>query len=439
MSSIVPQLNSAMSYVPHPQRGPVLGEVHARPFQPVPTPCRILRFAFTTDLEQARLDREALTQFCQSRGVPGPVGGLKHLRITLSDVVVRWEQHSEFTTYTLEISGIDRSPFERPAGSLAMVIRDIPQPGPLMCAIDLHLVSTMPGGGFPDLFDPTSLAAASIEGGIALAASDFKVSSDGFVRFLVVDKGMKPEVAGRLTQRLLEIETYRVFALLGLPTAQALGPSLKKAEDDLTEIARAMTGSEGLDSNHALLNRLMQLASQLELETSRTDYRFSAVRAYEGIVDQSIESLHETALPEGYPTFGTFLARRVKPALRTCKMMEERQQKLAEKVARNANLLRTRVQVDLEQQNRDSMRSMNERAKLQLRMQQTVEGLSVAAVSYYVLGLLGYLFKGIKDAELTKIDSSVLTALALPLVILGVAMAVRRIRRQHSEHGPDAH
>jgi len=425
---------AAQTFTPHPQRGPVLGEVHARPFYPVPTPSRILRFAFTTDWEQSKKDRGALTAFCQSRGVQGPAEGLKHLRVTLSDAVLRWEQHSEFTTYTFEIGGTDRTPFERPAGQLAQVMRDIPQPGPLLSAIDLHLVDTMPDGGLEGVFDAMSLAASTIDGGIATAASDFKVTSDGFVRFLIINQNLTPDTAGRLTQRLLEIETYRVFALLGLPTAQAVTPALRKAEEELTDIARAMTEATGFDGNHAQLERLMQLASSLELESSRTDYRFSAVRAYEGIIDQRVESLRETPLPLGYPTFATFLARRVKPALRTCHMVAERQSRLAEKIARNANLLRTRVQVDLEQQNRDSMQSMNERARLQLRMQQTVEGLSVAAVSYYVLGLLGYLFKGAKDAELTKLDSSVLTALALPFVIFGVAMAVRRIRKQHSEH-----
>lgn len=423
---------ASFSFTPHAQRGQVLAEVHARPFHPVPTPCRILRFAFMTDFVQGAADRAQLAAFCKARGVSGPTEGLKHLLVSLSDVVLRWEQHSEFTTYTFEISGQDRFPFDRRAATLAHVMRDIPQPGPHLASIDLHLVNEMPEDGFASVFDPTSLAAARLDG-LAVAATDFKVSTDGFVRYLVVSLDMSPHNAGALTQRLLEIETYRTLALLGLPTAQDIAPALKTAEDQLTGIATTMAQSEGLEENHRLLDALMRLAAQLEAETTRSAYRFSASRAYEGIVEQRLETLREMP-QDGYPTFSAFLNRRMAPAMRTCRMMEERQSRLADKVARTANLLRTRVYVDLEEQNRDVMKSMNERTRLQLRMQQTVEGLSVAAVSYYVLGLLGYVFKGLKDGGVLKIDPNVLTAVAVVPVVLMVAWAVRRIRKAHSEH-----
>lgn len=421
------------TFAAHPQRGAVLAEVHARPFHPVPTPCRILRFAFMTDFAQAAEDRAALTAFCAARGLRGPVDGVKHSVVQMADAVLRWEQHSEFTTYTYEIAGRDRYPFDRPAAPLAHVMRDLPQPGPHLVSVDLHLVDHAPDEGFTAIFDPTSLAAAQLDGGIALAASDFKVSSDGFIRILVVNQGMTPDAAGALTQRLLEIETYRTLALLGLPEAQALAPSVRAVEDKLTEIAAAMTTTEGLEANNQLLDELMRTAAKLESDTTRSGYRFSATRAYEGIVAQRLETLREAPV-HGWPTFAMFLSRRAEPAMRTCRMMEQRQSRLADKVARTANLLRTRVYVDLEDQNRAVMKSMNERTRLQLRMQQTVEGLSVAAVSYYVLGLLGYLFKGLKDGGIVKIDSNVLTALAVVPVVLAVAWAVRRIRRAHSEH-----
>jgi uncharacterized membrane-anchored protein len=74
---------------------------------------------------------------------------------------------------------------------------------------------------------------------------------------------------------------------------------------------------------------------------------------------------------------------------------------------------------------------MSERGRLQLRLQQTVEGLSIAAVSYYVLGLLGYLFKGGRDAGVLPFDPSVATAAVLPFVVIVMALVVRRIRRSH--------
>ena len=97
-------------------------------------------------------------------------------------------------------------------------------------------------------------------------------------------------------------------------------------------------------------------------------------------------------------------------------------------------MLRTKVNVAVEKQNRDLLHSMNTRAKLQLRLQQTVEGLSVAAVSYYVVGLIAYLAKGF-GAERFGVKDSVLTAAAVPIVVLIIWLLVRRIRRSHSDGG----
>lgn len=75
---------------------------------------------------------------------------------------------------------------------------------------------------------------------------------------------------------------------------------------------------------------------------------------------------------------------------------------------------------------------MDKRAHLQLRLQQTVEGLSVAAISYYVIGLVGYLAKVIHAIGL-DISSDTLTGASVPFVIVGVWLTVRRIRSRHSD------
>jgi uncharacterized membrane-anchored protein len=133
----------------------------------------------------------------------------------------------------------------------------------------------------------------------------------------------------------------------------------------------------------------------------------------------------------GLPTWSSFLARRMAPAMRTCITTEERQANLSQKLARTANLLRTRVDVEVEQQNRNLLKSMNERTRLQLRLQATVEGLSVAAISYYVVGLFGYLVKAAQEAGVLRIEPSYATAAFVPLAVLGVWLLVRRIRRKH--------
>lgn len=420
------------TFEPHARRAQILGEVHARPFHALTSPCRLLRLAFMTDFAAAARDRAAIAAFCESQGAEGPAEGAKHKRIPLGELVLRWEQHSEFTTYTIEVPVTPGPPFAPLPASVARLLEALPQPGPHLASIDLHLTANATIARLPTLFDPVGLAAAYVGADGAFAATDFKAGPDGFVHILVGGSGLTPEAAGALTQRLMEIETYRMLALLGLPEAQRLGPVVKHIEDELTRIARDMTGSDGLEANHILLTALTRLAAQQEAEATAAGYRFSASRAYDGIVHQRLIAIGESRLGQ-WPTFSEFLARRVAPAMRTCTMMEERQTALAQRLSRTADLLRTRVYVDMEEQNRELMAAMNERTRLQLLMQQTVEGLSVAAVSYYVLGLLGYLFKGAKDAGMLPFDPTIATAAVLPAVLLLVWFLIRRIRRKHSE------
>ena len=417
---------------PHPERAAVLGEVHARPFHPVPTPARLLHFAFMTDAREAAAARAALGDFCREHGLHGPEAGAKHFRVTLGGQSLRFEQHSEFTTYTLEQGGEAQAPFTPAANGVPSVFARLPQPGHHLVSVDLHLMAP---SGAPEiderLFDPASLAAASVIGGRALVACDF-LPVNGFVRILVLDLGLDPASAGALAVRLLEIETYRVLALLGLPEAQRLAPVVGDAETALASISSAMASGGGLDQDNALLERLTGLAAKAEAEATRAAFRFGASRAYDSIVTQRLAAIGEQ--PTGMrQTLSAFLSRRLQPAMRTCHMLQERQADLSVKLARAANLLRTRVDVEIEHQNRDLLRSMNDRTRMQLRLQQTVEGLSVAAISYYVVSLGSYVFKALHETGWMKMEAGTATALSVPVTLIGIALIVRHIRRGHME------
>jgi len=413
----------------HALRAAVLGEVHARPFTPIETPRRVLHFAFDTAGERAGADRAALVAFCSGRGLPAPQPGGNHHRVVFGATALRWEQHSEFTTYTWELPSDGNGAFHPPAATLATSMGLVPQPGPVLVAVDLHLVAD--AKITPEaLFDRASLAAAENSDATALYATDFQSDPAGFIRILIVDRGLGSERAGALTQRVLEIETYRTLALLGLPEAQRLAPSVRRVETRLAEVTAASEATQGLEANQRLLDELTTLAAELEAGAAASQFRFGASRAYDQIVHLRLETIGERKMG-GLPTWSSFLARRMAPAMRTCATLEERQAKLADKLARAANLLRTRVDVELQQQNRDVLRSMNERTRLQLMLQATVEGLSVAAISYYVVGLFGYLVKGAHDSGFVRVDPSLLTGAFVPVAILLVWWIVRRIRKRH--------
>jgi uncharacterized membrane-anchored protein len=415
----------------HPLRAAVLGEVHARPFTPIETPRRVLHFAFATAGDAARRDRATLGEFCTRRDLDPLKPDAKHHRIALGGATLRWEQHSEFTTYTWELAAESAVPFHPAALSLAAPMASLPQPGPALVALDLHLIADTPDRKIApeQLFNRASLAAAENSEGDALFATDFQPDAAGFVRVLVVNRGLSPERAGALVQRLVELETYRTLALLGLPEAQRLSPSISRIEARLAEVTEEMRRTAQLVDNHRLLDELTELAAELEAGAAASLFRFGASRAYNELVQLRLTTIGERKV-EGLPSWSSFLARRMSPALRTCASTEERQNNLSQKLARAANLLRTRVDVELERQNRDLLKSMNERTRLQLRLQTTVEGLSVAAVSYYVVGLFGHLAKGAQD-EGVPVNVPVVTALFVPVAVAAIWFVVRRIRRKH--------
>lgn len=417
------------AFTEHPLRATVLAELHARPFAPLPTPSSLLHLAFATDAAAARADRAAFADLCAALGAPGPAEGAKHHRVLQPGFWLRWEQHSEFTTYSFGWTD-SPTPFGPPPGPVSALLGSLHQPGPLLVQARLAL---RPEGGAPaleSLFDPSSLVAARTDAGAALVATDFRPDATGSVRLLMLDGGLSPLQAGALAQRLLEIETYRTLALLGLPQAQALAPEVGDIEQALADIATRMGHAEGLEEDRRLLDELTALAARLEAGAAASSFRFGASRAYDTIVQQRLAVIGEQPV-DSWPGFAVFLNRRFAPAMRTCQTLESRQADLSQKLSRTANLLRTRVDVAIEQQNRDLLASMNRRTRLQLRMQQTVEGLSVAAISYYVVSLLAHVFEGLHAAHLLPLDPLLAAAVAVPPVVIAVAVAVRRIRRHH--------
>ncbi len=401
---------------------------------PVRTPTRFLHFAFATDAAAAARDRESLARYCEANGVAPPPAEARYAGIAFSGGTLRWERHSEFTTYTWRFDPVGDAvgeAFSPPPDLLTGAMLALPQPGPLLVAVDLHLVPADSAARDPaGLFGEGRTVAGVLEDGAALAATDFAPDAQGFVRILVVDRGLSPAQAGGLVQGLLEIETYRCFALLGLPEAQGLSPRIRHIEIALADILNEMRGSEGYEVNKRLLDRMTGLAAELEADAVGSLYRFGATRAYREIVAARLTSLGERPVA-GLPTWSEFLGRRLDPAMRTCASAEERQANLSRKLARAAQLLRTRVDLELELQNRTLLAAMNERARTQLRLQQTVEGLSVAAISYYVASLVFLVLKGVQAAGV-PIDPNVGVAVLAPVIVLAMAWTVRRIRRAHS-------
>jgi uncharacterized membrane-anchored protein len=254
--------------------------------------------------------------------------------------------------------------------------------------------------------------------------TDFALHADGWSRMVLLAEHLQPRRLGRLVQRLLEIDTYRMAALLGLPAARESSALLAVAEGELAALAEAIRVA-GRHEEPQLLDRLTRLAGQVESHYAATHSRFSASAAYFELVDQRLADIHEQRLP-GLQTLGEFFERRLSPARATCAWAVRRQDALSQRVSRISNLLRTRVEIEQQQSSQAVLASMNRRQDLQLQLQATVEGLSVAAITYYIVGLVSYMAKA-AGALGWPFSPEATAACAIPLVAGAVWLSLRRL------------
>lgn len=428
-----------MSKLPpdHPDRSALADEIHARPPEPLEAASRLLYLAVLVDAEARDSERAHLERLCERFGAAGPGAGVTQFSATLGGVRLKWERHGEFSGYTVMArSTADARPFAEPASALLPPHWLESIPGVTIVAAHAHLVEAAGEPAAADAaehFGGNVVVGAAIGDGAGWAFTDFRTHADGCTRFLVYGRSFTPRQAGRMVQRLFEIEAYRMLALLALPIARRQSPRIVAIEGALAELTDGIARGSGQEE--PLLHDLTRLAAEVESGLAASQFRFGATRAYAELVWTRIDELRETRL-EGIQTIQEFMARRFAPAVNTCAIVSQRLHDLSERVAQASGLLATRVGIARERQNQALLASMDRRAKLQLRLQQTVEGLSVAAIVYYVAGLVGYLAKGVKAAGL-KIDPEIVVGAAIPLIALGAYRVIRRARGHlaHSE-GP---
>jgi uncharacterized membrane-anchored protein len=417
----------------HPLRAALHNEVHARPPQTLAAPLAISHVVMACDAAQRQASREHIAALLRDHHLPLPDPQSSHFRMDMGQFHIRWELHTEFVTWTFMCPlTTERFGEIEPQRALDAV----PQvwfaelPGQCLSSLHLWVLSTHGFGAstlVKHLLLEDTLVASSVAGGAGEVYTDFAMHADGFSRMLLLAGNLSPRRLGRLVQRLLEIESYRMAALLGLPAAREATSILSSAERELAELASAIRSATAEDEP-MLLDRLTKLAGQVESQHAATHSRFSASVAYFELVDKRISDINEAALP-GMQTIGEFMERRLSPARSTCEWATRRQDALSQRVSRISNLLRTRVEIEQQQSSQALLATMNNRQDLQLKLQSAVEGLSVAAITYYIVGLVSYLAKGAHalgwpwSAESTA-------AVAIPVVALAVWQSMRRLHNK---------
>jgi uncharacterized membrane-anchored protein len=419
-------LRTLDNQIEHPLRRSLMDEVHARPSLGLSAPAVLFHFAWLGDGAS-----DSIAALCRQHGQPHPTPERRHGLIQQADGWIKWECHTEFVTCC----------FLRPDHATdelwPVLPPDIAQfvatlPGNCLVALILRVAADQADqfetSRLGRIFPSGDLVGSSIGGGDGMVWTDFYLDPSGFGRMLVRNISMTPGRLGRAVQRLLEVETYRMMALLGLPVARAVSDELGLLEKRLTSIAARTADTKRAEDDHELLDQLTRIAAEAAALSARSRYRFSATAAYARLVEKRLSELREDRI-DGLSRVGAFLERRFHPATRTCDSCVRRMDVLAASIDQAADMLRTRVDVNLETQNSSLLRAMESRSRTQLRIQEAVEGLSVFAISYYLIGLIKVLAEGILPEDGGH-HGQVIAAIAVPIVLGAVWFGMRRIRRK---------
>ena len=417
--------------VSHPLRVALHNEIHARPPEAMAAPMAISHMVMLCDAAERAASRAHVAALLRDHHLPAPDADCSHLRVDVSGIRLRWELHTEFVTWSFTRAPFDAGDFgeREPAPALEQVPREWLAQVPGRCLAGANLW-VLPSDTFGTrslarhILHEDTLVGSTVADGFGEVFTDFALHADGFSRMVLLAGGMTPRRLGRLVQQLLEIDGYRMMALLGLPVAREAFAALGKAESELAALAGAIRAARREDEPE-LLNRLTTLAGEVESQYAASHSRFSASAAYFQLVDRRIADLGESRLA-GLQTLGEFVQRRLSPARSTCEWAARRQDALSQRVSRISNLLRTRVEIEQQESSQDLLAAMNRRQELQMKLQVTVEGLSIAAITYYIAGLVSYLAKGAATLGWPWSPEST-SAVAIPFVALGVWALLRRL------------
>jgi uncharacterized membrane-anchored protein len=411
-------------------------EVHARPVARIRVPALVTNVAVLHDNTAAETERNHLRALIAGTDVEPDFSDPTFVQIPLPGYTIKWERHGEFSLYTV-IQSVDLNDWAPDESPDLLDMLPVPSrwleaiPGHTISAIHILLLPTPEDGDdvamgrlAQRLLGPGRLYGSSVKEDSARLYTTYRMGTDRTSRFLLLCRDLTDGRAGRITASLIDMEVYRVLALQAFRPARAVAATLPKVENRLAELTNAL--ETGSDEDEVLLHDLIQLAAEVETNLAEHTTRFAATRAYFAIVQQRIDDLRGTSLPGLMGVF-TFLRRRLLPAMATVEATEKRLTDLSERVDRAGDLLRTRVGISTEAQNQELLKSLHRGQRVQLRLQETVEGLSIAAITYYVVGLMGYGTKALTAAGV-DVNSDVLTGASVPLAVLLVWWTLRRVR-----------
>ncbi|QTD57344.1 DUF3422 domain-containing protein [Parasphingorhabdus cellanae] len=400
-------------------------EMHLRRFAPVVSHCEIYQTVRLIESDERYNEDHRLINDKPTfdKWSLAPRHGSGH---TKSGIYFLWERHTEASTVTLILPhncpDKIRAPYikwlEQWNGSVVRAVRIFVAPDG--SEIKAHLTAQE--------IDEKEMVCCDVNAGLRIW-SDFGIHKDGYGRLFVTAGDVSDDERGRIIQRVQELGNYRNLALLGFPTVQQYGPDVDQLEQQLSDHAKRVANAsddESDENDEDLLQQLANISSQLELIRSATSFRLNATTAYAEVAADRLNALNVQAVAN-YQSLTDFTERRLVPASRTCSVFRDRLSHIAERISRVMHTLDVGIDTRIKAQNLSLTQSMERSTQLQFRLQTLVEGLSIIAAAYYLVGLIGYVTKGIAAFPSGSKADIFVGAVTLP-VILAIYLLVRSLR-----------
>jgi uncharacterized membrane-anchored protein len=437
----------------HPLRTVLHEEVHARPPVALWPRDRILNQAFLlkgSDRQEQVDWVNAISKQTNQSIDPnhGQTFRIIELRPAPQRVIIKWELHGEFSSISAMVQQ-EQLVTEAPIKSRVRLesevnellsklsIKPMHEAGGLrISAIDIAFEDRalfMAADEVAHLFSGNTLIGSTIlNSKKAQLWTDLQVNEDGYISFLVPHAGMGSRQAGRVARRITEVEIYRMASMLAFPVAKSLSAPLRNAEAELSELSKEISMAQSQENvathqDGEFLERISTLASKIEEWISEHGLRFTAAEAYSQLAGKNLEELTEAPLP-GAQTLSEFMERRFAPAMSTCSWTQRRLRELSDRISRTTQILRTRIEFVNESQTQELLASMDRRAKIQLRLQETVEGVSVLVLTYYAVSLIIYMAKGVKELGL-MVPAELIGGVSAPIIAYAI-YALNKLRKK---------
>ena len=385
-----------------PERADIQAEAHARPPLAIEAETAEVWNWVLGDLPEAPAAWQApYDQFCRHKVIELPGGQL------------RIERHTEFVS----ITWLGAAP---PDGEAQDVIARCP--GRQLAGAHV-LIRPSGWSALPDIFGTGRIFGGAARFAGVEVATDFQVGADEMVTYTLSGSFDDAFARGRLVKRLIDLETYRMAALLGLPAVRQAMPELQSLEARAGAAMRSLS-SAGDEDLGGSIRELSALLAEVGALREGIRYRMAASKAYYDIVSDRLASLAETPIGQRQTLKG-FVDHRLAPAIKTIAAFDRRISDVSSTLSDAMALARTRLEQTSQEYNQALLVSMEKRARQQVHLGQAVEGLSVAAISYYVVGLIGILIKSLPHFA---VSAGLMQAVSVPIVVALVWLNVRRAK-----------